>query len=54
MAGNRIIELVLNVVIELPGGFRIPVVVGAALGKNISDLLIDASFAGTNGAHPLQ
>ncbi|MNR19683.1 hypothetical protein D3C85_1364900 [compost metagenome] len=54
MAGNGKVKSVLHMGIEQPGGFRFWVVIDAALGKNICDLLIDAPLAGTNGAHALQ
>ena len=47
-------ETVLNHSVEIVRGGRIFVVVNAALGIDIGDLLPNASFAGTNGANPFK
>ena len=54
LAGDGIVEFILHHGVKCVGDGGVLVVVDAAFGKDVGDLLPDAPFAGTDGAHPLQ
>lgn len=49
MSADSIVEFILHHSVELLGGRGIPVIIYAALGKNVGDLLPDAPLAGPDG-----
>jgi hypothetical protein len=54
LPGDGVVKFVLYHRVKFAGSGRAAVVVNAALGKDISDLLPDAALAGSNGADALQ
>jgi len=47
-------EFVLDHGIEILGGLRISIVIGAAFRIDVRDLLPDAAFAGADGTHAFE
>ncbi len=54
MAGYRIMKLVLYMSVELPCKIRFRIIINAAFGKNVGNLLIYPPFTGTNRANSFE
>ena len=53
-SGNSKMKFILNGSVEFLSNIRIFIVINAALGKNICNLLPDTPLAGPDGANPFQ
>ena len=54
LPSNRVMEFILDCGIKLPRHVRVFIVIHAAFGENVRDLLPNTSFTGTNGTYALQ
>ena len=54
LSGDRKVEFILHHRIKIPGDRGVFIIIKAAFGENIGDLLPDAALTGADGAHTIQ